>query len=97
MAPAAASGLCAVGQPLLAGLLGDRRMSGMRLLVLGGMHHVGRAARRPVQRRQFEASGMAAVAGGVQALEHTVSGMAATAQEYRRVEDGHRGYFGGVR
>jgi hypothetical protein len=39
---------------------------------------------------------MDALAGGVQALEHTVSGIAATAQEYRRVEDGNRGCFGGA-
>ena len=37
----------------------------MRLLVLGRMHHVGHAAHRPGRHRQFEASGMDALAGGV--------------------------------
>ena len=44
-----------------------------------------------------EASGMDALAAGVQALERTISGIAATAQEYQRVEDGNRGSFGGAR
>ncbi len=44
-----------------------------------------------------EASGVDALAGGVQALERTVSGIAATAREYQRVEDANRGSLGGAR
>ncbi len=44
-----------------------------------------------------EASGMDALASGVHALECTISDIAATAQEYRRAEDGNRGSFGGLR
>ena len=53
---------------------------------------------KPHRRRRMApaaASGMDALAGGVRALEHTVSGIAATAQEYRHVEDGNRESFGG--
>lgn len=44
-----------------------------------------------------EASGVGVLAEGVQAVERTISGVAATAREYERVEDANRGSFGGTR
>ncbi len=44
-----------------------------------------------------QAGGVDVLAGGVQAIERAIAGIAATAQEYQRAEDGNRGYFGGAR